>query len=234
MAEATLKALEQQIEQEVQRWENSAISMGNSAISMGKLLNRIKESGTYQEAGYKHFQPYYHERWEERIGRAWASIRQYMYAARVVGEMEGGDHDPYPVTDFIAAKKLGTIADPKDRVRVWNEHVESGEPSDSRENLDRRIKETKGEPVVRDVLTPEDMADLPAAEFNRAEEKASLTSKIVPRSTDDPEEAAEAAYRLYGENIDRHIRWADDIANWYAKYRDELIARQRQGIRAVK
>jgi hypothetical protein len=90
------------------------------------------------------------------------------------------------------------------------------------------------EPTVREVLEPEDMADIPSGEFDRAEEKASLTSKIVPRTTDDPADVAEAAYRLYGENIERHIRWADDIANWYAKYRDELVARKKRGLRAVK
>jgi hypothetical protein len=90
------------------------------------------------------------------------------------------------------------------------------------------------EPTVREVLKPEDFADLPSGEFDRAEEKASLTSKIVPRRTDDPAEVAEACYRLYGDGIASHIRWADEIANWYAMYRDELVAQQERGLRPVK
>lgn len=226
---ANLKVLEDRLEAEVQRWENSA-------IRIGEVLNQIKESGAYKEAGHRYFQPYYRERWEERIGRTWATARHYMNAATVVQEMEdaGSQDHGHPVTDFMAAEKLGTIHDPSERVEIWNAHVESGERRAGYENLDRRIKEAKGEPTVREVLTPSEMADVPSGEFDRAEEKASLTSKIVPRTTDDPEEVAEACYRLYGDSIETHIRWADEIAGFYARYRDSLVARQRKGIRAVK
>lgn len=229
---ATLKTLENELEQEVQRFENSA-------IKVGQLLNRIKESGAFEEAGYRYFQPYYRERWEERIGRSWNTASGYISAAKTLREMSGSGDLTHPVTDVRAAQKLGAIEDPAERVEVWNEHVESGEKRAGYENLDRRIREHKGEPpkpepTVREVLTNEDMEEIPSGEFDHAEEKASLTSKIVPKRTDDTAEVAEAAYRLYGENIERHIRWADEISSWYGKYRDDLVARRRQGIRAVK
>ncbi len=179
---ATLKTLENELEQELQRFENSAKS---SAINQGEILNRIKESGAFEEAGHRHFQPYYRERWQERIGKAWSTAEHYMNAARYVEEMTGLHHDEdlpplkAPITDYLAAQKLRAIEDPADRVKVWNEYVESGESHGrNRENLDRRIREFKGEPPrpegprVRDALSEDELRGLPSGDLTPSERLA--------------------------------------------------------------
>jgi Domain of unknown function (DUF4326)/Protein of unknown function (DUF3102) len=91
------------------------------------------------------------------------------------------------------------------------------------------------EPVVRDVLTPQDMADLPAGEFDHLENWASETSKLIgPIRRLAPEEVAEVCWRLYPEKIDRHVDWAKQIANWYTSYAEALEAQSKQGLRVVE
>jgi hypothetical protein len=231
MTEAmNLNALEQRLEQEIQRWENSA-------INIGRLLNQIKESEAYREAGYRYFQPYYRDRWEQRIGRTWRTAETYMEASRVVDDMQQADHDrelSRPVTDFVAARKLGGIEDSADRIRVWNEHVDSGEPvgGQNRANLDRRIKEYKGEPTVGDALKPEDMADLPPREMPKSQKLYHRTSEIAAAIEDlDPAEVA--AHNTNPKLLEANIQWAERISAWYAEYADELKARRNQPLRVV-
>lgn len=223
-----LKALEERLEAEVQRWENSA-------IRVGELLNQIKESGAFGEAGYRYFQPYYRDRWEERIGRTWETAKKYMVAARVTQEMasEGGGDHTHPVTDSVAARKLGTIPDPVERVRVWNEHVESGEKRAGYDNLDRRIKEAKGEPTVREVLTPEDMADLPSADLGREEKfYFRVRQELASVKRIDADALVNVAEKP--EEVDDLGNTLQRISEEYARLADAAFAHRRQGLRAVQ
>jgi hypothetical protein len=79
------------------------------------------------------------------------------------------------------------------------------------------------------------MADLPSGEFDRFENWASETSKIIaPLRRLRPDEVADACQRLYPEKLERHIDWAKQIAKWYAAYAEELESKKSQGSRVVK
>ncbi len=96
-------------------------------------------------------------------------------------------------------------------------------------------REPTVEPTVRDVLTAQDMADIPSGEFDRFENWASETSKIIgPLRRMSPSEVADACERLYPKKLDRHIDWAKQIAEWYAAYAEELEAKKSQGLRVVE
>lgn len=203
-------------------------------------MRDIKRTESYKEVGYRHFGSYYRERWQERTGRTLTTVQTCFQGLAALEEMEAVtnyEHARNSYPGYTEARILrSAIPDPVERVEVWDEYVASGRPiGQNRAGLRESIAESKGEPTVRDVLKAEDMADVPSAEFDRFENWASETSKLVgPISRMRPEEVADACERLYPEKIERHIAWADELARWYGAYRDELVSRQRQGIRAVK
>lgn len=170
----TLVVFEEALEEEVQRWENSA-------IRMGQWLKAGKDARIHEEAGFRSFAEYYRDRWEDRIGRSWSTVKHYIYGARVVEEMRAGRDHEHAVTDSKAAEMLGVIKDPDARNRVWNEFVESGEKRVGYENLDRRISEQTGRGVIEQAeaqgvvvpdeprgKTPSEAAWLKMAEASRA------------------------------------------------------------------
>ena len=55
-----LKALEPDLEREIQAFENSA-------IRIGEILAEINDSGVWKEANYSTFKAYYKARWEDRL-----------------------------------------------------------------------------------------------------------------------------------------------------------------------
>ena len=143
-------------------------------------------------------------------------------------------------TDTVRSFRTGELAadgpaaseEPRDHRNVFDLLTD---PSPYKGPTGAGLEDTvAGEPTVREMLTPEDMEDIPSGEFDRYEKRASLTSKIVPTRGDDAAKTAEACYRLYGENIELHIRWARKIARFYDAYADELAAQQQRGLRPVE
>lgn len=223
-----------------ERAHNALLKAESGWREFTEEMREIKRTEAYKEAGYRYFGPYYRERWEERTGKTFATVKTYFIGLDALEEFESamaGDHVHQRMPGVQESRILRTaLPDPADRVGAWQNHLDSGRPHTAdRSELRESIREYKGEPTVRDVLKPADMADVPRGEFDRFENWASETSKLVgPISRMAPDEVADACERLYPEKIERHIAWADEIAQWYGAYRDELVARQRSGIRAVK
>lgn len=242
-----LKTLETHLEEEVKRWENSA-------IKIGELLNQIKESEVYKEAGYTYFQTYYRERWEQRIGRVWSTVSEYISAAKTVKQMQGAGDLRHPVTDVKAATRLGAIEDPAERVEVWNEHVESGEKRAGYHNLNRRIREHKvdpdktvnenlrdagvevpdsPEPTVGERLTPKDFATLPTGKLSSAQKWHYDIGGLRMRARENPAEVT-ADCLSAPDMLDSHIEAAEELSRYFAEYADALKAKKRGRLRAVK
>jgi hypothetical protein len=229
-----LQTLETQLEQEVKRFDNSA-------IKIGQLFNQIKESGVYKEAGFSYFGHYYSARWEKRIGRSWATAKGYMQAGRVVSEMSNVQDLEHPVSDVMAAQRLNRIEEPAERVKVWNEHVESGEKRAGYQNLDRRIREHKGElpkpeePTVSQTLSPEAIESAPSKNMSAELDWFHRTGRIAGALDQlEPEEVADSNEEY--DRIERAIDQSRRIIDWYERYQQVLIAKRDQGakLRAVR
>lgn len=196
----------------------------------------------YRLMGYSSHKEYWTAEFAEKSGWSFGTIDNWLKAYRVkrsTPNVDVGVPQPSGATAWYDMHQI----DPDQRSDFLAKYEEEIKPRLRDEGLDgirafrAGIKDYKGErePVVRDVLKPEDMADLPSGEFDDFENWASRTSKLVgPIHRMQPQEVADACEKLYPEKLDRHIAWADEVAQWYAAYRDELVARQRQGIRAVK
>ena len=118
-----LKALEPDLEREIQAFENSA-------IRICEILAEIKDSGVWKtEANYSTFKAYYKARWEDRLGRAYRTAQNYIEGAKALSAMKeisphGGD---IPEVTAIVARKLGEIEDPSERSRLWRVVSEGAE-----------------------------------------------------------------------------------------------------------
>ena len=76
-----LKALEPDLEREIQAFENSA-------IRICEILAEIKYSGVWKEANYSTFKAYYKARWEDRLGRAYRTAQNYIEGAKALSAMK--------------------------------------------------------------------------------------------------------------------------------------------------
>ena len=118
-----LKALEADLEREIQAFENSA-------IRICEILAEINDSGVWKtEANYSIFKAYYKARWEDRLGRAYRTAQNYIEGAKALSAMKeisphGGD---FPEVTAIVARKLGEIEDPSERARLWREAIDDAE-----------------------------------------------------------------------------------------------------------
>jgi hypothetical protein len=123
-----LKALEADLEQEIQAFENSA-------IRIGEILAEIKDSGVWKtEANYStfkaYYKAYYKARWEDRLGRAYRTAQNYIEGAKALSAMkEISPHvGDFPKDTAInVARKLGEIEDPSERSRLWREVSDDAE-----------------------------------------------------------------------------------------------------------
>ena len=118
-----LKALEPDLEREIQAFENSA-------IRICEILAEINDSGVWKtEANYSIFKAYYKARWEDRLGRAYRTAQNYIEGAKALSAMKeisphGGD---FPEVTAIVARKLGEIEDPSERERLWRVVINDAE-----------------------------------------------------------------------------------------------------------
>jgi hypothetical protein len=120
-----LKALEPDLEREIQAFENSA-------IQICEILAEIKDSGVWKtEANYSTFKAYYKAEWEDRLARAYGTAQNYIEGAKTLSAMkEISPHvgDFPKVTAINIALKLGEIEDPSERERLWR--LVSGDAED--------------------------------------------------------------------------------------------------------
>ena len=118
-----LKALEADLEQEIQAFENSA-------IRICEILAEINDSGVWKtEANYSIFKAYYKARWEDRLGRAYRTAQNDIEGAKALSAMkEISPHvRDFPEVTAIVARKLGEIEDPSERSRLWRVVSEGAE-----------------------------------------------------------------------------------------------------------
>jgi hypothetical protein len=118
-----LKALESDLEREIQAFENSA-------IRICEILAEINDSGVWKtEANYSIFKAYYKARWEDRLGRAYRTAQNYIEGAKALSAMkEISPHvGDFPKVTAIVARKLGEIEDPSERSRLWRVVSEGAE-----------------------------------------------------------------------------------------------------------
>ena len=111
-----LKALEADLEREIQAFENSA-------IRICETLAEIKDSGVWKtEANYSTFKAYYKARWEDRLRSAYGTAQNYIVGAKALSAMK--DISPHlgdfpKVTAINIALRLGEIEDLSERERLW-------------------------------------------------------------------------------------------------------------------
>jgi hypothetical protein len=130
------KALEADLEQEIQAFENSA-------IRICEILAEIKDSGVWKtEANY--FKAYYKARWEDRLGRGYRTAQNYIEGAKALSAMkEISPHvGDFPKVTAIVARKLGEIEDPSERSRLWrvvSEDAEEDERTPTLEDVEQAM-----------------------------------------------------------------------------------------------
>ncbi len=119
-----LKALEPDLEREIQAFENNA-------IRICEILAEIKDSGVWKtESNYSTFKAYYEARWEDRLRPAYRTAQNYIEGAKTLSAMtEISPHvgDFPKVTAIKVALKLGEIEDPSERERLWREAINYAE-----------------------------------------------------------------------------------------------------------
>lgn len=141
-----LKALEADLEREIQAFENSA-------IRICEILAEIKYSGVWKtEANYSIFKAYYKARWEDRLGRAYRTAQNYIEGAKALSVMKeisphGGD---FPEVTAIVARKLGEIEDPSERSRLWRVVSEDAEDFDERPPTLEDVEQAMAKMAKRD------------------------------------------------------------------------------------
>jgi hypothetical protein len=141
-----LKALEADLEREIQAFENSA-------IRICEILAEIKYSGVWKtEANYSIFKAYYKARWEDRLGRAYRTAQNYIEGAKALSAMKeisphGGD---FPEVTAIVARKLGEIEDPSERSRLWRVVSEDAEDFDERPPTLEDVEQAMAKMAKRD------------------------------------------------------------------------------------
>jgi hypothetical protein len=137
-----LKALEADLEREIQAFENSA-------IRICEILAEIKDSGVWKTgANYStfkaYYKAYYKARWEDRLGRAYRTAQNYIEGAKALSAMkEISPHvGDFPKVTAIVARKLGEIEDPSERSRLWrvvSEDAEAAERTPTLEDVEQAM-----------------------------------------------------------------------------------------------
>jgi hypothetical protein len=141
---ANLKALEPDLEREIQAFENSA-------IRICEILAEIKDSGVWKEANYSIFKSYYRAKWEDRLARADTTAQNYIEGTRALSAMK--EISPYlgdfPEVTAIVARKLGEIEDPSERSRLWRV-VSEGAEADERPPTLEDVEQAMAKMAKRD------------------------------------------------------------------------------------
>ena len=134
-----LKALEADLEREIQAFENSA-------IRICEILAEIKDSGVWKtEANYSIFKAYYKARWEDSLRSAYRTAQNYIEGTKALSAMkEISPHlgDFPKVTAIKVALKLGEIEDPSERERLWrvvSEGAEADERTPTLEDVEQAM-----------------------------------------------------------------------------------------------
>jgi hypothetical protein len=134
---ANLKALEADLEREIQAFKNSA-------IRIGEILAEIKDSGVWKEANYSYFKAYYKARWEDSLRSAYRTAQNYIEGTKALSAMkEISPHvGDFPKVTAIVARKLGEIEDPSERSRLWrvvSEDAEADERTPTLEDVEQAM-----------------------------------------------------------------------------------------------
>jgi len=133
-----LKALEPDLEREIQVFENCA-------IRICEILAEIKYSGVWKEANDSTFKAYYKARWEDRLARAYRTAQNYIEGAKALSAMSGiSPHlgDLPKVTAINIALKLGEIEDPSERSILWwqvSDDAEADERTPTLEDVEQAM-----------------------------------------------------------------------------------------------
>jgi hypothetical protein len=109
-----LKALEADLEREIQAFENSA-------IRICETLAEIKDSGVWKTEANS-FKAYYKARWEDRLARAYGTAENYIEGTKTLSamtELSPNVGDFPKVTAINIALKLGEIEDLSERERLF-------------------------------------------------------------------------------------------------------------------
>lgn len=201
MTEATNEQIKQRQWLEVfeERAHNALVKAEGGWREFTEQMREIKRTEAYKEKGYRYFQPYYKEVWEDRVGRTWYTVETAFSALRALEEFEdaagqGRDLDPPSMT---AARVLRReLSEPGLRVEAWHHHLDSGRVmGHNREGLRESIAEYKGEhqPGVIDRMrergtlvpayptgpTPEEEA------YNAASQLLSVAMDVTPEAAAD-------------------------------------------------
>jgi hypothetical protein len=160
-----LKALEADLEREIQAFENSA-------IRICEILAEINDSGVWKtEANYSIFKAYYKAKWEDRLGRAYRTAQNYIEGAKALSVMkEISPHvgDFPKVTAINIALKLGEIEDPSERERLWR--LVSGDAEDFDERHPT-LEDVEQEMAKRDQMLKRDQKRIEWMERERSRKR---------------------------------------------------------------
>lgn len=224
-----------------EEFEEHHVATGNYIARVGKIWEdvageqqAIVDGKGYRHLGYSSWVWYWDGEFAAESGWTPEAVRNWLKAKRVKDSTPLGADAQWEPSGPEQWRDLSQIKDPQERAEFIERYDEFRPAAGTQRAFREAVKDFKGEPTVKEALSPEDMADIPSGEFDRFENWASESSKIVASLRRmQPEEVADACERLYADKLARHVDWADQIASWYAKYRDDLVARSRQGIRAV-
>lgn len=202
-------------------------------------MREIKQTESYKEAGYRHFLPYYRDRWQERAGRSAKTVEAYIASLSSLEEMEAvlePDQDRVqrmPGQTEARILRAG-VPDPTERVEAWEHHLNTGRPTTGdRSELRQSIKEYKGEPTVRDTLPTQEMEEVvPKA----LPEERQFFHRVysIKGAVDRLDPAAVAAANADQDEMRDQVEAVETIIAWLESYRNELKSVAAPGLRAVK
>jgi hypothetical protein len=216
-----LEVLEQKAERALEKAEQGW-------REFAETMREIKQSGAHEEAGYRYFQTYYRQRWEEHTGRTFRAHAAILRKLTAIEEFEAALGQPrevdLPMPGASAAELLkNRIPEPEQRVEAWRHHLasERGVGKD-REGLRESIAEYKGEPIGvieqaedRGIVVPDEPKGKTPSE---AAWLAMATASRVIRGV----EPADAARVESGRVAARYVEQMTELAEWTTLFVHEL------------
>lgn len=198
-----------------------------------EVMHQIKDSRSYIEAGYKHFAPYYRERWQPKVGRTVQTVYDTTTAMRVEEEVRQVRQDIVLPDDYRALKQLGAVESSEKKARIVEESL--SEPGGFRENVYAKVAEYKGERTIGEALGPDWDKDLPPAGLAPEQKVSTEVGALHTFLYRLNPEAVVDAYLAMGPSNDlgSEIAQVDSLVSWLGRYRDALVARQATPLRAV-
>lgn len=217
---------------------------GQCIARVGKLWEQVAEEqqAIIDGQGYKHmnydsWKEYWDTEWKEASGWTWKTIEHWMQARRIQSETPTPGTGGYTPRGADQWRELAPLA-PEERTEFLNRYEEfkptvtgGGHP------FRAAIKEFKGErqPTVREVVPPEEMANLPSPDLSESEKwvfQPGKTQMALQRL--DPDAVADDAHRLLGTKVNHEVETINYIIDWYASYRQAILSRKNKGLRAVQ